>query len=1087
MKDLMRPALALFLVAPLTLIAQTTTNADPSQIPKTYKELVNEIDNYYNEQFPDQVLAAEIYSNPQHPYTVELLDEYNLNNELRDMSDAGEQDIEEELYVLPDEQANSLEDMGAGQESINEWQDEYNLDNELRDISDADDQDLDEELYVLPEFVVSNDQDEGYYSANSTSVTRTNTLVKNSPISMSIVNEQLLDDLNILNTQDLAMVSAAIDEDPNGFSLDRIRIRGFRNSFSRFNFFKRNLPSDNYNIGRVDIIKGANSLIFGQASPGGSTNSAPLLANFKGNDRVANVTVGNKEFFRTRFSSNQIINDQFAVRLMAVHNEIGADNPLTSNNLDAFTFAATWRVSPKTQVRMHLEGVDVLNKIPVMSMRDVTRFDDGHPQNGHIARGNAGRNPGTRNDDGDLVFDREYDPGKYEGILSSADYNTSITDYSVPFSPDWVDFLPQNAMDWIINNDNNGINSRDDLRAHYSAIDSETYGTVGGPDKYNQRDGIFLMGDLDHQINDNVIFNLSVNHERILSESLGRENASKVYDSLVNIYPYLGKTPGKWPKSEEYKTYGVRPREEFAVNKQFIKTYWIKSNLETERYNSRSSLVFENDWFNATNKFIIGWDFNYQRREESYHDQVPDDAFDQQYGNPSAPLLPGAYIPIGRAQSETVSSDNRAYEYIDISDLSNRSILRFNNIIESDIGNEDFVDTTKSWDDVNGVKDTSKHYSGTAMWALNRTTKSKVMGNSLWFAGQSEFFDGRLHSLIGLRYDHIKIDSAFRKVLFYGYDLGNNDEKNNESEIVYDQFNPTIGTLFWVTNNIGFFANYAQSIESPSGTDRTPTGEIAPPELGEGFEAGIRFDLLEGKLDGQIAVYRIIKENDSEFTYSDGLLKKIYTFEQYGAQYPEIFNPKNNSLVTSLLPGRRGIGDKTRSEGMEMDLTYNPMPGLSIIASYHYQIANEIEELHPFVKNPGNYYLFGRPDHRFSITGRYKFRDGSLKGLTLGASQRFRSATPQTRFDLHYDAANNPVGKDDAVRTESAYLEFEDEHTTTIFATWSKKLGSKRSSPKLDLAFRMNNVFDNDEFTGRLNYGFYRASRSYNFSGTIHF
>jgi outer membrane receptor for ferric coprogen and ferric-rhodotorulic acid len=522
----------------------------------------------------------------------------------------------------------------------------------------------------------------------------------------------------------------------------------------------------------------------------------------------------------------------------------------------------------------------------------------------------------------------------------------------------------------------------------------------------------------------------------------------------------------------------VRPREEFAVNKQFIKTYWTKSDLETERYNSRSSLVFENDWFNATNKFILGWDFNYQGKEESYYDQVPDDAIGATYNGTA--LVPGAYIPLGRAQSETVSGDNRAYEYIDISDLSDRSILRFNNIIESDITDADIVGGNLS--DIAGESDPSK----TAIWALNRTTESKVMRNSLWFAGQSELLDGRLHSLIGLRYDHIKIDSAFRKVLFYGYDLGNDDENNNENEIVYDQFNPTIGALFWATKNIGFFANYAQSIESPSGTDRTPTGEIAPPELGEGIEAGIRFDLLEGKLDGQVAMYRIIKENDSEFAYSDGLLRSIYTFNEYGAKYPELFND-NNSLVTSLLPGRRGIGDKTRSEGLELDLTYNPMPGLSIIASYHYQIANEIEELHPLVENPSDYELFGRPEHRIAITGRYKFRDGPLKGLTLGASQRFRSATPQTRLDLYYDAANNPVGKDDAVRTESAYLEFGDEHTTTIFATWSKKLGRKRSSPKLDLAFRMNNVFDNDEFTGRETYGFYRASRSYNISGTLHF
>ena len=33
--------------------------------------------------------------------------------------------------------------------------------------------------------------------------------------------------------------------------------------------------------------------------------------------------------------------------------------------------------------------------------------------------------------------------------------------------------------------------------------------------------------------------------------------------------------------------------------------------------------------------------------------------------------------------------------------------------------------------------------------------------------------------------------------------------------------------------------------------------------------------------------------------------------------------------------------------------------------------------------------------------------------------------------------------------------------------------------PKLNLTFRVNNLFDNDEFSGRDNYGFYRESRSY--------
>ena len=68
-----------------------------------------------------------------------------------------------------------------------------------------------EEVFILPDFIVTTDNDTGYYSANTTGVTRTNTLVKNAPLTLSIVNEQLLDDLQIFNDQDLNQVVASID------------------------------------------------------------------------------------------------------------------------------------------------------------------------------------------------------------------------------------------------------------------------------------------------------------------------------------------------------------------------------------------------------------------------------------------------------------------------------------------------------------------------------------------------------------------------------------------------------------------------------------------------------------------------------------------------------------------------------------------------------------------------------------------------------------------------------------------------------------------------------------------------------------
>ena len=94
-----------------------------------------------------------------------------------------------------------------------------------------------EEVYELSDFVVSAEDDKGYFSANSTSITKTNELVKNTPINVAIINEQLIEDLGIKTVEDLGKFSASIDTDPTGYSLDQIRIRGFRNTHTRFNGF----------------------------------------------------------------------------------------------------------------------------------------------------------------------------------------------------------------------------------------------------------------------------------------------------------------------------------------------------------------------------------------------------------------------------------------------------------------------------------------------------------------------------------------------------------------------------------------------------------------------------------------------------------------------------------------------------------------------------------------------------------------------------------------------------------------------------------------------------------------------------------
>ena len=57
-----------------------------------------------------------------------------------------------------------------------------------------------EEVYELSDFVVSDKNDKGYFSGSSTSATKANELIKNTPVNVTVLNQELLDDLGI-NTQ----------------------------------------------------------------------------------------------------------------------------------------------------------------------------------------------------------------------------------------------------------------------------------------------------------------------------------------------------------------------------------------------------------------------------------------------------------------------------------------------------------------------------------------------------------------------------------------------------------------------------------------------------------------------------------------------------------------------------------------------------------------------------------------------------------------------------------------------------------------------------------------------------------------------
>lgn len=857
----------------------------------------------------------------------------------------------------------------------------------------------DEDIFVLGDFVVSAEQDKGYFSANSTSATRTNALVKNTPITLTVINEQMMEDLHILNDQDLANVTASVTEDPDGFSLNQLRIRGFRSLTQRYDLFWRELERDGYNIQRVDIVKGANSLIYGQADPGGQINSVPKIAQHNKNFTILKGTAGNKDYLRLEIDKNYVINDKLAARVMALDSSRDLDQLYEYVDLGGATVELSYRPTKKTQLRAHLEWMNLnQNLAPGMfkSTNGDKRFAANSPQDDL-----GGGNP-------------SFTLGAYR--------NEFI------YSPDAIDLLPQGIIDDLILNDTYAQNvlgladetavTRDILKQIYApwANQDDRY-SVTGPDKYNKRDGLITTIDWTQQFSDALQLKLAYNREAVDREALARD----------------GYSAGRVLSDDT----GARAFD------PYISTYWRKQDGSTEANALKSTLLYEfeldsNNFLplSSKHKLLLGSDYDLLHKDPKMYEQVSDKGL----------VRTGGFYRGADLNNETFY-------------LSDGFGLDVPNIGYN--GNDD-------------------------LFQLRQDNDLEVETKSVWFAAQSEFFNGRLRSLVGLRYDNIDINYNLLDYKFgvtdayvnnnLGGDYSRAATQIRDAKGAYDQVSPTAGVLYWLTPKLGLFANYAQSIQSPNEIDVNPLGEIIPPVYGEGYEYGIRFDLMEGKLNGQIAAFYIEKENDDIVNY-DFRLGDIYTFAKYGQSHPHIFNA-NGTLNNNLLPGKRVAGDVSRAEGVEVEFYYNPNRNLSFILSYTYNNLDAIK-INEAV-NPRFAQVWGQAPHNALFIGRYKFTDGALKGLSIGANQSFRSSSTIGEWYIEDD--------DDAQGEGTWYeIDFDPEFVTSGFVNYEFKLGSLRASPKLNLGLRVNNIFDNTDLINRNKGAFHRPSRQILVSAKIDF
>ncbi len=196
-----------------------------------------------------------------------------------------------------------------------------------------------EEPVKLSPFVVTAEEDTGYQANATLAGTRIRTSIKDVGSSISIVTQQFLKDTNSKNMEDLLVYTTGTEVAGQGGNflgqgdgpvltnanasrpVANTRVRGLATADNTRDFYLSDIPWDSYNVGRVDLQRGPNAILFGIGSPAGIVNSSLNHAAFKNSYKFENQ-VGSFGTYRFTIDLNQVLlPNQLAVRVAALDDQ----------------------------------------------------------------------------------------------------------------------------------------------------------------------------------------------------------------------------------------------------------------------------------------------------------------------------------------------------------------------------------------------------------------------------------------------------------------------------------------------------------------------------------------------------------------------------------------------------------------------------------------------------------------------------------------------------------------------------------------------------------------------------------------------
>lgn len=160
-------------------------------------------------------------------------------------------------------------------------------------------------------------------------------------------------------------------------------------------------------------------------------------------------------------------------------------------------------------------------------------------------------------------------------------------------------------------------------------------------------------------------------------------------------------------------------------------------------------------------------------------------------------------------------------------------------------------------------------------------------------------------------------------------------------------FTSRLGTVFVLSRQVSLYGSYARSNKPNTAAD--VNGNVLDPERGTSYEAGVKLELLDGRLSVTAALFHTTKQN--------------------------VATTDPDNLDYSIAAG------EVRSRGADISVTGNITRAWRVVGGYAFADSEVTKDN----RLPLGQHLPNTPRHSASLLNVYEFQDGVLKGLGAGA------------------------------------------------------------------------------------------------------